>query len=144
MYNAVTILRLVGRETLALETLTKIFSVAVGGAFGAVARYLVNISPLANLFEKFPFPTFFINITGSFLIGFLLIVLTDKVPVNDSLRLAIMVGFLGAFTTFSTFEMDIFGLMRENQIVTAFVYLFLSILIGFVGVLAGVALGRRV
>ena len=81
-----------------METFTKILSVAVGGAFGAVARYLINISPLAGLFEKFPFPTFFINITGSFLIGFLLILLTDKITVGDNFRMAVIVGFLGAFT----------------------------------------------
>lgn len=127
-----------------VETAFKIFSVAAGGALGAVARYLVNISPLSKLFDKFPFPTFFINITGSFLIGFLLIVLTDKIEVNDNMRMAIIVGFLGAFTTFSTFEIEIFGLMRERQLLTAFVYLALSVLVGFAGVVAGVALGRRV
>jgi len=56
----------------------------------------------------------------------------------------VIVGFLGAFTTFSTFEMEIFGLVREREFVTGFVYLFLSVLVGFVGVVAGVALGRRV
>ena len=127
-----------------MEAAFKILSVAIGGAFGAVARYLINISPLANLFEKFPFPTFFINITGSFLIGFLLIVLTDKIQVNDNMRMAIIIGFLGAFTTFSTFEIEIFGLMRERQLLTAFLYLALSIMVGFAGVVAGVALGRRV
>ena len=127
-----------------MEAAIRILSIAVGGAFGAVARYLINISPLARLFEKFPFPTFFINITGSFLIGFLLIVLTDKIQVNDNLRMAVIVGFLGAFTTFSTFEMEIFGLMRERQLLTAFIYLALSIMVGFAGIVAGVALGRRI
>ena len=126
-----------------MENLTKILAVGIGGALGAVARYLINISPLANLFEKFPFPTFFINITGSFLIGFLLIFLTDKFQINENLRLAIMVGFLSAFTTFSTFELEIWGLIKENQFFTAFLYLFLSVLVGFIGVVAGVWLARR-
>lgn len=127
-----------------MEATSKILSVAIGGSLGAVARYLINISPLATVFDKFPFPTFVINIVGSFLIGFLMIVLADKIEVNENLRMAIIVGFLGAFTTFSTFEMEIFGLMRERQLLIAFLYLFLSVLIGFVGVMAGVALGRRV
>jgi CrcB protein len=127
-----------------MEIGSKILSVAVGGAFGAVARYLINISPIADAFNKFPLPTFLINITGSFLIGFLMIVFADKVVVSDTLRMAVIVGFLGAFTTFSTFEMEIFGLMRERQLITAFLYLALSVLLGFGGVLAGVALGRRV
>jgi len=126
-----------------VETFAKILSVAIGGATGATARYLINISPLANLFEKFPFPTFFINITGSFLIGFLLVLLTDKFTINDNLRLAILVGFLGAFTTFSTFELEIFELIRQRFFATAFLYLFLSVLVGFAGVLAGVWLAKK-
>ena len=120
-----------------------ILSVAIGGAFGAVARYLVNISPAANLFEKFPFPTFLINISGSFLIGFLMILLADKISVSENIRMAIIVGFLGAFTTFSTFEIEILGLVRERHFTTALVYLVLSVVIGFVGVIAGVETARR-
>jgi len=126
-----------------METAAKILSVAIGGAFGAVARYLINISPLAGLFAKFPFPTFFINITGSFFIGFLLILLTDKFAFGENLRLAVIVGFLGAFTTFSTFEMEIYELAREREFFTALVYLFFSVLLGFAGVLSGVWLAKR-
>ncbi|MGB7209491.1 MAG: fluoride efflux transporter CrcB [Pyrinomonadaceae bacterium] len=126
-----------------METFTKIISIGIGGAFGAVARYLINISPLASMFEKFPFPTFFINITGSFLIGFLLILMADKIAVGENLRMAAIVGFLGAFTTFSTFEMEIYGLMKERFFATAFLYLFLSVAVGFVGLVCGVELAKR-
>ena len=127
-----------------MEAAFKILSVAVGGSLGAVARYLINISPLAGVFDKFPLPTFLINVIGSFLIGFLMIVFADKIVVSENMRMAVIVGFLGSFTTFSTFDMEIFGLVREKQLLIAFLYLFLSVLVGFVGVLAGVALGRRV
>ncbi len=140
MYNEKSTLKTTENK---METAAKILSVAIGGAFGAVARYLINISPLANLFVKFPFPTFFINLTGSFLIGFLLILLTDKFTFGDNFRLAVIVGFLGAFTTFSTFEMEIYELAREREFFTAFVYLFLSVLLGFVGVLSGIWLAKR-
>ncbi len=126
-----------------METFAKILSVAIGGALGAAARYLINISPLANVFERFPFPTFFINLTGSFLIGFLFVLMTDKFTTNDNLRLAVSVGFLGAFTTFSTFELEIFDLVGERYFAVAFLYLFLSVLFGFVGVLAGVWLAKK-
>jgi fluoride exporter len=126
-----------------METFTKIISIGIGGAFGAVARHLINISPAANIFEKFPFPTFFINIAGSFLIGFLLILMTDRIAVGENLRMAIIVGFLGAFTTFSTFEMEIYGLMKERFFATAFLYLFLSVAVGFVGLVGGVELAKR-
>lgn len=127
-----------------METASKVFAVAVGGAFGSVARYLINISPLASVFEKFPFPTFLINVAGSFLIGFFLIVLTDRFETSEALRLAIIVGFLGAFTTFSTFEMEIYGLMKEGETLTAFAYLILSVAVGFVGLLGGIWLGKSI
>lgn len=125
-----------------METFTKITSVAVGGALGAVARHLINISPLANVFQKFPLPTFLINISGSFLIGFLLIVLTDKVQVSEALRMAVIVGFLGAFTTFSTFEMEMYGLIKDGNLFLTGVYLLASLAVGFLGVALGVNLGR--
>lgn len=126
-----------------MESLTKILAVGIGGAFGAVARYLINISPLSNIFEKFPFPTFFINILGSFLIGFCLILFTDKITVGENLRLAILIGFLGAFTTFSTFELEIWKLIEEKYFIIAFLYLFASVLVGFVGVVGGIWLARK-
>ena len=127
-----------------METTTKIIFVGVGGALGAVARYLINISPLANVSDKFPLPTFVINITGSFLIGFLFVMFTERFEVSENIRLALAVGFLGAFTTFSAFELEMFILMRDRQVFTAFAYLALSVFTGFIGVLAGVALGRRI
>ena len=127
-----------------LDAFWKIVWVASGGAAGAVARHLVNISPLANVFENFPLPTFVINVSGSFLIGFLLILLTDKFESGENVRMALIVGFLGAFTTFSTFEMEIYGLAKEREFGIALLYLLLSVAAGFVGVAAGVALGKRV
>lgn len=126
-----------------METITKILSIAGGGALGAVARYFINISPLAGIFGKFPLPTLLINVSGSFLIGLLLILFTDKLEVSDNFRMAVIVGFLGAFTTFSTFEMEFYDLLRERFLTSAFLYLFLSVFLGFVGLIAGVWLGRR-
>lgn len=126
-----------------METAAKILSVAIGGAAGAVSRYLINISPAAVLFEKFPFPTFLINVSGSFLIGFLMILLSDKVQVGENFRMAVIVGFTGAFTTFSTFEIEIFGLVRERHFTAAIVYLVLSVVVGFIGVIAGVETAKR-
>lgn len=96
------------------------------------------------MFEKFPLPTFLINVTGSFLIGFLLILFTDKLQASHNLRMALVVGLLGAFTTFSTFELEIFGLVRERLFVLAGMYLVLSVVVGFLGLLAGVELAKRI
>jgi CrcB protein len=126
-----------------MEIVTRIAFIAAGGAAGAVARYLLNISPLQRIFTNFPAPTFTINILGSFLIGFFLILFTDRIEISENLRFAIMVGFLGAFTTFSTFELEIWGLLRENNYLTAFLYLFLSVALGFFGLLAGIFVARK-
>jgi len=127
-----------------VEAVLKITSVALGGAIGAVARYLINISPLAGAVGKFPLPTFLINVSGSFLIGLLMMALAGRFEANDNLRLVLIVGFLGAFTTFSTFEAEIYELILERELLTAFVYLALSVMVGFAGVLAGSAVGRRI
>jgi fluoride exporter len=126
-----------------VETALKIASVAIGGAFGAVTRHLISISPLATVAGKFPLPTFVINVVGSFLIGLLFVVFAERGDIGENLRLALIVGFLGAFTTFSTFEMEIFSLARDRQTLMAMLYVLLSVVVGFVGVSAGVALGRR-
>lgn len=126
-----------------VETALKIASVAVGGAFGAVARYLIYISPLATVTGKFPLPTFIINVVGSFLLGLLFVVFGERVEVSENVRLALVVGFLSAFTTFSTFEMELFSLARDRQTLMAIFYLVLSVAVGLIGVSAGVALGRR-
>ncbi len=127
-----------------MDEMIKIMAVGLGGAGGAILRHLINISPLAKVFAWFPLPTFVINVTGSFLIGFLLVIFADRFVVSENVRLAVIVGFLGAFTTFSTFEMEIFNLGREKQILTAIAYLVLSLVIGLLGVMAGVALGKRI
>lgn len=127
-----------------MESLIKICFIAVGGAFGAVARYLINISPLHNVFEKFAFPTFVINVVGSFLAGFAFILLTEKSSVSENIKLAILVGFIGSFTTFATFELEIWSLLKDNHYFTAFTYLFLSVAAGFIGLLGGIWLARNV
>lgn len=125
-----------------MENLTKFLSVALGGALGAAARYALNLL-FSNVLHPFPLATFFINITGSFLIGFLFFYLSETIQVNENLRLAILIGFLGAYTTFSTFEFETFTLMREKQLTTAILYVSLSFAIGLIGVLAGVWLGKK-
>lgn len=84
-------------------------------------RALINFSLLTNLFEIY-IPTFFINVAGSFLIGYLLILLTDKIRTNETSECC-LVGFRGTFTTISTFEAEILRMIRERFMVKAFLYL---------------------
>lgn len=126
-----------------MDGAAKIVVIGIGGAIGAIARHLVNISPVASVFHSFPFATFLINVSGSFLIGFLTIAFAEKFEIGENVRAAIIVGFLGAFTTFSTFEMEIFTLTGENRMFVAIAYAVLSVVAGFIGVAAGVGLAHR-
>jgi CrcB protein len=127
-----------------MEGAIKLFAVAAGGAAGAVARYLINISPVSRAFESFPLATFLINISGSIAIGFVMAVTIERFDLSESMKLALMVGFLGAFTTFSTYEMEIFSLIRERQIFLALFYAIVSLVVGLIGVAAGFELGKRI
>lgn len=121
-----------------METISKILLVAVGGAFGAVARYGMNLL-FGNILLPFPFATFLINVTGSFLIGFLLF----KFEGNETFRLLLVTGFLGAYTTFSTFEYEAFQLTQTKQLLIAFLYIALSFTLGFIGVAGGIWLAKK-
>ncbi len=94
---------------------SKILAVASGGALGAILRYVLNLL-FAKFLAPFPFATFFINVTGSFLIGFLLTLFSEKLTVDENWRLFLTVGFLGAYTTISTFEFETFALIRERHL----------------------------
>ena len=77
-----------------------IFAIFLGGGLGSVLRYLANL--------YIPMPTLFVNILGSFIIGFLYVILVDKVEISNQLKLALTVGFCGGLTTFSTFSLELF------------------------------------
>jgi fluoride exporter len=125
-----------------MEIFTKFLAVGFGGAFGAIARYGFNLL-FAKAFLPFPFATFLINILGSFLIGLLAYLFTEKFPEHENLRLILTVGFLGAFTTFSTFELETFELIREKQLTTAFLYVSASFAIGLLAVFCGIWTAKR-
>ena len=126
-----------------MDHVIKIAAIAIGGAAGAVSRYLVGISPIGTALNGFPLQTFLINTTGSFMIGLLMVVFSERPEVGEPMRAAVIVGFLGAFTTFSTFEWELVELTRSQEYLTAFAYLALSVAVGFAGVIAGVWVGRR-
>ena len=114
-----------------------ILLVGLGGFAGSVARYFVSRLNSHVEFLSIPIGTLLVNVTGSFLIGFL-IGIAEKSPVlTVELRLLLMVGLCGGFTTFSTFTGENLMLMRSGQFLPLFIYTVLSVLLGFLAVYAG-------
>lgn len=116
--------------------------IALGGALGALSRYELGLWISSRWNNFFPLPTFLINISGAFLLGFINIFFADKLSLPPEWRLGIGVGFLGAFTTFSTFGYEVFTLIEKGNYSTAASYTLLSIIVGFLGVALGVTLAR--
>ncbi|HBV85179.1 MAG TPA: fluoride efflux transporter CrcB [Desulfosporosinus sp.] len=119
-----------------------ILVITVGGALGALSRYGLGVWISNKWSQDFPLHTFLINITGAFLLGFLHILFIERLNVSPLWRLGIGVGFLGAFTTFSTFGFEVISLIEGGSYLTAALYILLSIIVGFCGVALGVSLAR--
>lgn len=115
--------------------------VAAGGAIGAAARYLVGLWLAARLGPDFPWGTFFVNVTGSFLIGIVL-TLVEGGTLPAGARLFLAVGIMGGYTTFSSYSYEALALITDGEMVKAFVYVFGQLLLGFFGVYLGVVVGR--
>ncbi len=119
----------------------KYFMIGVGGCAGAIARYVLGSYIGSRLGVRFPYGTFVINISGSFLIGFILVLLA-RTTASQYWRYLIPIGFIGAYTTFSTFEYETLRAIQEGQPMTGLWNVVLSVVIGFIAVWAGSALGR--
>lgn len=116
-------------------------ALACGGAVGAVARDAVSLALPAGR-GQFPWGTFAINVTGSFALGLLLILLVDRFPRGRLGRPVLGTGFLGAYTTFSTFMVDAVQLVHDGEPATAAAYVALSLVAGLVAVWLGITAGR--
>ncbi|MDA8228238.1 MAG: fluoride efflux transporter CrcB [Desulfitobacterium hafniense] len=119
-----------------------IISIAIGGALGALSRYELGVFISTRWNKEFPIHTFLINVSGAFLLGFLNTFFLEKYTVSPYIRMGIGVGFLGAYTTFSTFGYETIMLIKDGSILTAALYTGLSVLIGFIGVVLGIGLAR--
>ena len=115
----------------------------LGGALGAVFRFIVGTMVLKIYSGIFPLGTFLINVTGSFLVGVLMTLFLHRPAIHTNWRLFLVTGILGGYTTFSTFEWETFALLRGGAAAVALLNVFLSVGLGLAGVWIGVALSDR-
>ena len=118
-------------------------AVAIGGALGAMARYWIGNLVAARFPTRFPLGTLIINVSGSFIVGFFLAVVSERVNIHSNWKLAVAVGFVGAYTTFSTFEYETFRLLENGIITGGLINVLASLILGFVAVWGGIVAGRQ-
>ncbi|SEF79183.1 fluoride efflux transporter CrcB [Marinobacterium lutimaris] len=117
--------------------------IAVGGALGALGRYWVS-GVLNNAEHRLPFGTLTVNVLGSFLMGVCFVLILEKVKLSPEMRPLLMTGFMGAFTTFSTFSLETVAMIQEGHIMSALIYISLSLILCLVALYAGLLLTRMI
>ena len=113
---------------------TQMLWVAVGGAAGAIMRFTVVMTVVEKWGDKpLPWGTLTVNFLGSFAFGICFILLSQKFNMSEVFRLTVMVGFLGSFTTFSTFSFEVLRLIQSQQVLWALSYILSSVTLCVVG-----------
>jgi fluoride exporter len=122
----------------------KYFLIAVGGALGSLARYWVGVTIYSRLGTRFPYGTFVVNLTACVLIGFSLAFLGRRVDLSPAWRFLVPIGFIGAYSTFSTFEYETFSNLQNGAFVIAALYVIASVVLGLAAVWLGTLAARVV
>lgn len=120
----------------------KFFMIFLGGGIGSYTRYLTGLYA-ARFSPNFPLGTLLVNIIGSFIMGLFFTLFQDKFPVQQELKLLITVGFCGALTTFSTFNMDIWNLFLSGNITKGIIYIVSNLLLTILALALGVILAKQ-
>lgn len=123
--------------------MNNLFAIAIGGALGAVMRYLTSTSVHQLFGTDFPYGTLTVNVVGSLLMGFISILLLERLMLAEFWRPIIIIGFLGAFTTFSTFSMETFNLIQVGEMAKAFLNMFINVSFCLGATWIGVIAGRQ-
>lgn len=120
-----------------------LIAIAIFGTLGCWARYGQTIL-MQNVYgREFPVAVLSINVMGSFLIGFLFIETLERLTVGPAIRTGILTGFLGGYTTFSTFELESLTIVENGEMLKALLYVVLSVVLGFVAVFCGAYIARN-
>lgn len=120
----------------------KYLLIGTGGFLGSVLRYWTSVNAYKVFGEKFPFGTFAVNVIGCLLIGFIAEVSENRFLVSPEIRIFLMIGFLGGYTTFSTFGYETFVLLQDKDYLTAFANIFLSVIVCLASVWIGTIIAK--
>ena len=124
--------------------MTQLAFIAAGGATGALMRYWLSNGIYALLGRGFPYGTLTVNITGSFLMGFCYVFMIERMNVGVEWRAALMIGLLGAFTTFSTFSIETLNLLESGEQFKAAMNILFNVTLCILGCWLGMVIGRNV
>ena len=118
------------------------FAVAVGGALGSIARYALSTWIFDVSSHKFPYATLAVNVLGSFFMGVLFVIIIEKAALPTEMRSLLMIGFIGAFTTFSTFSLDALGLWQNGHVFMSVVYMLATVILCLFAISSAIWLTR--
>jgi fluoride exporter len=122
--------------------LQKYLLIAIGGALGSIARYWVGSTIAGRVGIKFPYGTLVVNLTACLLIGFAMTFLGKRADLNPAWRFLVPVGFIGAYSTFSTYEWETLSTLRSGAFALAALYAVGSLILGLAAVWGGAALAE--
>ena len=117
-----------------------LLSIFLGGGLGALLRFLISEQANRLFLSSFPFGTIVVNVLGAFLMGFVVSYFADKVNVSQNIKMFLTIGFLGGFTTFSTFNLDFYQLFSNGEILASLLYLFATFTLTVIAFYLGLSL----
>ena len=121
----------------------QLMAIAGGGAVGALLRFVMSNGIYKLLGRDFPYGTLVVNVLGSLVIGILFVLLVEKLTVSTTWQAGLMVGLVGAFTTFSTFSLETMALLEDGALVKAGLNVLLSVVLCLGATWLGISLGRQ-